>query len=249
MSVSAQTLAPQLAYLKLTFIHEQFEALAQQAAAQQSTPLEYLGKLIEGEVQRRQDRALQRRINAARFPVLKTLESFQWNWPKKLNRMQVQQLFQLHFLKTHGNIIFIGGVGLGKTHLASALAYQCCLNGHSVLFTTAIDAVNTLIAAQAAGRLKPALQKYLKPRLLCLDEIGYLPIDKTGADLLFQIVSHRYERGSMIITSNRAYKKWPDIFNNDVTLTSALLDRLLHHAETILIEGSSYRMKARIDNT
>lgn len=249
MSPTTDTLALQLLYLKLVFMQEQFETLARQAAEQQWTPLEYLGKLTEGEVQRRQDRALQRRIQAARFPVLKTLESFQWNWPKKLNRMQVRQLFELRFLDHHSNIIFVGGVGLGKTHLASALAYQCCLEGHSVLFTTAIDAVNTLIAAQATGRLKAALHKYLKPRVLLLDEVGYLPIDKAGADWLFQIVSHRYERGSMIITSNRAYKKWPEIFNNDATLTSALLDRLLHHAETILIEGSSYRMKERVDNT
>ena len=248
MSACVSTLAEQLAYLKLSFIHEQFDDLARQAAEQQWPPLEYLARLIEGEVQRRQDRALARRITAARFPVLKTLESFQWNWPKKLNRMQVQQLFQLRFLEQQGNVIFVGGVGLGKTHLASALAYQCCLQGYSVLFTTAIDAVNTLIAAQAAGRLKPTLQRYLKPQLLLLDEVGYLPIDKAGADLLFQIVSQRYERGSILITSNRAYKKWPEIFNNDATLTSALLDRLLHHAETIVIEGSSYRMKERVDN-
>lgn len=107
---------------------------------------------------------------------------------------------------------------------------------------------STMIAAQAAGRLKAALHKYLNPRVLLLDEVGYLPIDKAGADLLFQIVSHRYERGSIILTSNRAYKKWPEISNNDATLTSALPDRLLHHAETILIEGSSYRMKERTDN-
>jgi DNA replication protein DnaC len=116
-----------------------------------------------------------------------------------------------------------------------------------VLFTSAIDAVNTLIAAQAAGRLKPQLQHYLKPRVLVIDEMGYLPIDKTGADLLFQIISQRYERGSIILTSNRPYKKWAEIFNNDATLTSALLDRLLHHAETVVIEGSSYRMKERAE--
>ncbi len=138
-------------------------------------------------------------------------------------------------------------VGLGKTHLATALAYEACLKGHSVLFTTAVDAINSLLAAQSTGRLKTELNKYLKPKLLVLDEIGYLPIDKIGADLMFQIVSHRYEHGSMIITSNRPYKKWPEVFNNDTTLTSALLDRLLHHAETVLIEGSSYRMKERID--
>ncbi len=110
-----------------------------------------------------------------------------------------------------------------------------------------IDAVNNLISAQHAGVLKQELKKYLKPSLVVLDELGYLPIDKNGADLLFQIISQRYERGALAITSNRAYKNWPEIFNNDSTLTSAILDRLLHHAETVLIEGKSYRMKDQID--
>lgn len=145
-------------------------------------------------------------------------------------------------------MIFLGGVGLGKTHLATALGYHACLRGYSVLFCSAVDAINNLAAAQSAGRLKQELRKYHKPALVILDELGYLPIDKTGADLLFQIISHRYEQGSLIITTNRAFKDWPEIFNNDSTLTSALLDRLLHHTETVLIEGRSYRMKETIEN-
>ena len=117
----------------------------------------------------------------------------------------------------------------------------------SVLLATAVDAVNNLVAAQAAGRLKTEMKKYCKPALLIVDELGYLPIDKTGADMLFQIISSRYEQGSLIITTNRAYKDWPEIFNNDATLTSALLDRLLHHTETVVIEGKSYRMKDVIE--
>jgi DNA replication protein DnaC len=138
-------------------------------------------------------------------------------------------------------------VGLGKTHLASALGYAACLKGHSVLFASAIDVINTLSAAQASGFLKRELKKYIKPSVLILDELGYLPIDKVGADLLFQVISLRYEQGAMIITSNRAFKDWPEIFNNDATLTSAILDRLLHHAETVLIQGKSYRMKDKIE--
>jgi len=137
----------------------------------------------------------------------------------------------------------LGTVGLGKTHIATALGYTACLAGKSVLFATAVDTINTLAAAQAAGRLKAELKKYLAPSLLILDELGYLPIDKHGADLLFQVISQRYERGSTVITSNRVYKQLPEIFNNDSTLTSAILDRLLHHAETVVIEGKSYRMK------
>jgi DNA replication protein DnaC len=116
-----------------------------------------------------------------------------------------------------------------------------------VLFTSAIDVINTLSAAKTSGRLKQDLKKYTKPSLLILDELGYLPIDKAGADLLFQVISLRYEQGSILITSNRAYKEWPKIFNNDSTLTSAILDRLLHHAETVVIEGKSFRMKGKIE--
>jgi len=132
---------------------------------------------------------------------------------------------------------------VGKTHIASALAYQACLKNNTVLFTSAIDAINNLVAAQHAGLLKQELKKYLKPSVLLLDELGYLPIDKNGADLLFQIISERYERGSIIITTNRVFKDWPQIFNNDSTLTSALLDRLLHHTEAVVIESKSYRMR------
>jgi DNA replication protein DnaC len=116
-----------------------------------------------------------------------------------------------------------------------------------VLFASAIDVINTLAAAKNAGRLKAELKKYTKPALLVLDELGYLPIDKAGADLLFQVISLRYEQGAIVITSNRAFKEWPKIFNNDSTLTAAILDRLLHHAETIIIEGKSFRMQDQID--
>ena len=143
----------------------------------------------------------------------------------------------------------IGGVGLGNTHLSVALGHTACLHGHSMLFTTAVDIIQTLSAAAAvgAGALKRSMQRYLKPALLICDEVGYLPIDKLGADLLFQIISERYERGSLVVTTNRAFKRWPEIFNQDATLTSALLDRLLHHAEIVLIEGKSFRAKDHIE--
>ena len=133
------TLDEQLQTLQLVFIREHYAALAHQAAAEQWPPVDYLARLVEGELQRRQDRALPRRLKASRFPLLKTLEQFQWQWPKKITRLQVQQLFRLAFLDTHTNVIFLGGVGLGKTHLATALAYTACLAGHSVLFTSLPD--------------------------------------------------------------------------------------------------------------
>lgn len=237
----------QLNYLKLSSIRENYEPLAKQAAQNQWTHVQYLGELIQEQINQRHDRAIERRISQARFPQIKTLEQFKWSWPKKINQQQVQNLFRLKFIEDKSNAILLGGVGLGKTHLATALGYTACLKGYSVLFSTAVDAINTLIAAQSAGRLKQELSKYLKPSLMILDELGYLPIDKTGADLLFQIISHRYEHGSLIITTNRTFKNWPEIFNNDTTLTSALLDRLLHHTETVVIEGKSYRMKEIIE--
>lgn len=236
-----------LQFLGLSFMRDNFEALAGQAAGKNWSHVDYLAQLADGEAALRRERSIQRKIRLARFPVVKNLEQFRWSWPKKINRPAVQNLFRLKFIDEKANVIFLGGVGLGKTHLASALGYAACLRGKSVLFASAIDVINTLSIAQAANRLKSELKTYLSPSVLILDELGYLPIDKHGADLLFQIISLRYERGSLIITSNRAFKNWPEIFNNDATLTSAILDRLLHHAETILIEGGSYRMKDQIN--
>jgi DNA replication protein DnaC len=245
---TTKTLDELFIFLKLPYMRENYESLAKKAAQKQWTHVNYLAELATAEANLRQDRATKRRISAARFPQIKTLEQFKWSWPKKINQLQVKNLFRLKFVDEKSNVIFLGGVGLGKTHLATALGYHACLRGHSVLFCSAVDAINNLAAAQASGRLKLELRKYYKPALVILDELGYLPIDKTGADLLFQIISHRYEQGSLIITTNRAFKDWPEIFNNDSTLTSALLDRLLHHTETVVIQGKSYRMKETIES-
>ena len=237
-----------LNYLRLPHIAGNYKEIATTAADKRWSHIKYLATLVEQEAEGKQDRATKRRIKQARFPVLKTLDQFNWSWPEKINRLQVQNLFGLDFIKNKANVIFLGGVGLGKTHLTTALAYHACLNGTKVLFATAIDVINSLAAAQQGGRFQQEMKKYLNPGLLVLDELGYLPIDKHGADLLFQVISHRYEQGAMIISTNRAFKHWPEIFNNDAILTSAILDRLLHHAETVLIEGKSFRMKEVIDS-
>ena len=247
MNPSETRLLEQLTVLKLLAVQQHYADLASEAAQKQWTHVDYLARLIELEALRRQELCVQRRIAAARFPCVKTLDQFDWSWPKKINRTQIQNLFRLAFLPEKTNVIFVGGVGLGKSHLACALGYAACQAGHSVLFTTAVDIINTLTAAQAAARLKPELKRFLAPTILCIHEVGYLPIDKTGADLLFQVISQRYERGSIVLTTNQAYKHWAKIFNNDATLTSAVLDRLLHHAETVIIEGKSYRMKDQIE--
>lgn len=236
-----------LDYLRLKYVTENYEPLAKQAAEKRWPHADYLQRLLEGEYHRRQERALERRVHAARFPVLKTLDRFRWDWPTKINEMQVKNLFRLGFVEKKTNVILVGVCGLGKTHLAIALGYEACQRGYSVLFTTAVDALNNLVAAHAAHRLKAELKKYLSPQILHLDELGYLPLDKMGSDLLFQVISQRYERGSIVITTNKPFKRWPEIFNNDAGITSAILDRVLHGAETVVIEGKSFRMKDQID--
>ena len=237
----------QLGYLKLPFMREHVEELARQAATDGWSHAEFLARLADGEAAQRQDRARARRIRQARFGVLKTLDQFDFTWPAKINRLAVRNLFRLKFIQDKANVLLVGGVGLGKSHLAIALGYAACEAGFRVRFSTAIDVINTLSAAHNTGRFETELKKYIRPDLLVMDELGYLPIDKHGADLLFQIISHRYERGSIVLTTNKAFKHWPSIFNNDSTLTSAILDRILHHAETFVIEGKSYRMKDRIE--
>jgi DNA replication protein DnaC len=248
MKTNPTALLSHLDTLRLPFLKEHCQPLAATAAKNSITHLDYLTQLVEGEAALRADRTVARRLQAARFPVLKTLDSFRWDWPKKINRLEIQDLFRLQFVQDKANVIFLGLVGLGKTHLATALGYAACQQGLSVLFANAIDVVNTLSAAQIKGTLKSELRKYTAPSLLILDEVGYLPSDQRGSDLLFQVISARYERGSIVLTTNKAFKQWPSIFNGDSTITAAVLDRLLHHGQLIVLEGSSYRMKDRPEN-
>jgi DNA replication protein DnaC len=236
-----------MSVLRLPFMLENHQTLAQAAVDKHWSHLEYLTELINGEAQARDDRRVARCITQARFPVLKTLDQFDWNWPTKINRLLIQNLFHLDFVKQNANVVFVSGTGLGKSHLMTALGHAACQKGHSVLFSGAIEIINTLTEAHASGSIKRALNHYIKPEVLCIDELGYLPIDKFGADCLFQILSHRYERGATLITTNRVYKQWATIFNNDAVLTSALLDRLLHHVETVRIEGKSYRSQGQVE--
>lgn len=232
--------------LRLGYMEEHAVSAAQEAARNGTGHLQFLEELIAAEAALLHDRSVARRIAAARFPVIKTMAGWNWSWPKKINRMQVEHLLRLDFLSSHANVLLLGGTGLGKTHLACALGHAACLQKHPVLFASTIDVVNRLSAAQSRDQLAREIKRYEAPRVLILDELGYLPLDKRGAELLFQVISKRYECGSTIITTNIAFKEWPRIFAGDATMTSALLDRLLHHAETVLIDGESYRSpKAR----
>jgi len=243
MNPKHDRLQQDLAYLNLSHIAQHYDQSAQEAAREHLGHVEYLARLVAGETASRYERSVVRKIRRACLPVIKTLDQFSWTWPAKINRAQIQELFRLRFIEQKANVVFIGGVGLGKTHLAVALAHAACMSNAAVRFASAVDIVNTLSAAQGAYMLSKALKQYLLPKLLVIDELGYLPMDKRGADLLFQVISARYERGSIVVTTNTAYKQWPRIFNNDATITSAVLDRLLHHCETVTIQGKSYRMK------
>lgn len=236
-----------LTTLNLSWIRANLDAELADAARKQRTHQEFLERLFAGESEQRRARAIERRFKEARIPARKTLESFDWGWPKKINRDQIKHLFSLRFLEEKANVVLIGGTGLGKTHLALALANEICQHNRAVRFATAAEIINTLSGAMTAGQLGSTLKRYTTPEVLVVDELGYLPIDRTGADLLFQVFTARYEQGSTIITTNRAFNQWSKTFAGDAVLTSAVLDRILHHCEPVIIEGRSYRMKGRLE--
>lgn len=233
--------------LRLTWMLENHETELADAARTSRTAHEMLLRLTRGELDARHARAISRRIVEARLKGVRTLDAFDFSWPAKINREQIRHLFTLSFMKENANVVLVGGVGLGKTHIASALAREACMRRHHVLFTSAIDIVNSLVDARAHNNVPAAIKRYTRPRLLVVDELGYLPLDKVGAEMLFQVFCARYEAASTVITTNRVYRDWAKTFANDATITSAVLDRITHHCETIVIEGRSYRMKDRIE--
>ena len=234
-----------LAELRLDQIAELYPEVMNEAARKNCSPLDVLVTLVAAEVTARRERALQRRIAAARLPKRKTLEEFDMAFPKRIPKQKVLRLFDCEFVAQHQSAVIIGPTGIGKTHLLTALGYTACERGVSVRFTRVVDMLNGLTAAQINGTLAKALKVYTTPSLLLLDELGYLPIDKRGADLMFQVVAARYETGSIVITTNRAFRDWGKIFDVDNTLASAMIDRLMHHGEAIVIQGDSYRLKDR----
>ena len=232
-----------LADLKLPEIATHYREVLDEAARKGSSPLEVLTTLIGMEQTARQQRALQRRLHQARLPKHKTLADYDFNFPKRVPKTAIVRLFDCDFIGRHGCAVLIGPTGTGKTHLLTALGYTACERGHSVCYTRVVDMLNHLTTAQINGRLAKALKTYVRPQVLLLDELGYLPIDKRGADLLFQVVAARYETGSIVLTTNRAFRDWGTLFDVDNTLATALIDRLMHHGEALVIKGDSYRMK------
>ena len=232
-----------LAALKLSRIAEIYREVLDEAARKNSSALEVLSTLIGEEATFRSERALQRRIRLARLPKPKTLAEYDFTFPKRIAKQKLLRLFDCQFIDSYRCGVFIGPTGTGKTHLLTALGYTACEKGITVRYSRVVDMINILTTAQINGTLEKALKAYVKPSLLLLDELGYLPIDKRGADLLFQVVASRYESGSIVLTTNRAFKDWGQIFDVDNTLATAMIDRLMHHGEALVIRGDSYRMK------
>jgi len=233
--------------LRLSRIAEIYREVIDQAAQEGWSLLQVLAHLVGSEAAQRAERALESRIKRARLPKLKTLEEYDFDFPKRIAKQKIFRVFDCDFIEKHGNVVLVGNQGTGKTHLLTALGYVACQKGISARFTRVIDMINDLTQAQLAGTLGKALKAYTLPSLLLLDELGYLPVDKRGADLLFQVVAARYEAGSVVMTTNRAFKDWGTILDVDNTLATALIDRLMHHGEAIVIQGGSYRMKDRHD--
>ena len=232
-----------LADLKLLEIAKSYREVLDEAARKGSSMLEVLTTLLGLEQTARQQRALQRRLGQARLPKQKTLAEYDFNFPKRIPKAAILRLFDCDFIERHGCAVMIGPTGTGKSHLLTALGYTACERGHSLRYTRVVDMLNHLTTAQINGLLGKALKTYTRPTLLLLDELGYLPIDKRGADLLFQVVAARYESGSIVLTTNRPFREWGALFDVDNTLATALIDRLMHHGEAIVIQGASYRMK------
>ena len=230
--------------LKAPSLGEAAERLAERARAENWTHEEYLAACLQRENAARSSSGAEIRIKAARFPARKSLEDFDFDHQHAVKRETLAHLGTLDFIAAKENAVFLGPPGTGKTHLAIGLGIRACQAGHRVAFATAADWIVRLTAAHQAGTLAAELAKLARYPLLVVDEVGYLPFDPDAANLFFQLVSSRYERASLIITSNMPFGRWGEVFNDDV-VAAAMIDRLIHHAEVISLKGDSYRLKDR----
>ena len=235
-------LAADLKELRLPSVAAHWARLAEEASRKRQSHPEYLADLMHAEISDRRERRIARLIRAAHFPVLKTLDGFDFGAQSSLDREAVLELADASFLAEHKNVVLMGEVGTGKTPLAIALGLAACQREHRVRFTTAAELSNMLVEAKGQGKLSRRLEQLARHELFVLDELGYVPFDKLGAELLFSFVSRVYERRSLIVTTNLPFARWSEVFL-DATAAAAVIDRVVHHATILKTEGESYRLK------
>lgn len=245
---SARDVTGELAFLtralKAPTLRDAVERLAERARAESWTHEEFLAACLQREVAAREAHGGEGRIRAARFPARKSLEDFDFEHARGLPRDQIAHLGTLDFVTARENVVFLGPPGTGKTHLATGIAVRACQAGHRVMFATASEWVDRLATAHHDGRLQDELRRLGRYPLLVIDEVGYIPFEPEAANLFFQLVSARYERASLIVTSNKPFGRWGEVFGDD-TVAAAMIDRLVHHADVIALKGDSYRLKNR----
>jgi DNA replication protein DnaC len=235
-------LVADLKTLCLTSLAKEWVRFVQTARTKRQPHQDFLADAAAFEVTQRRERRIQRRLQEARFPVLKTLDGFDFQAPHGLDRDEVLELFTCDFIDQAANVVLIGGVGTGKTHLAIALGMACVQKDRRVRFTTAAELCNVLVEAKRDGRLSRKLDQMARYDVVVLDELGYVPFDREGSDLLFNFVTKVYERRSLIVTTNLPFAKWSQVFG-DATAAAAVIDRIVHHATVLQTKGSSYRLK------
>jgi len=247
-ATSGRNLAAELAYLTRTLkapsLAAAVDRLAERARAESWTHEEFLAACLQREVAARESHGGEARIRTARFPARKALEDFDYDHQRSLKRDTIAHLGTLDFVAGKENVVFLGPPGTGKTHLSIGLGIRACQAGHRVAFATAAEWVARLAVAHQAGRLQDEITKLGRIPLLIVDEVGYIPFEAESANLFFQLVSARYERASLIVTSNKPFGRWGEVFGDDV-VAAAMIDRLIHHAEVISLKGDSYRLKDR----
>lgn len=230
--------------LRLQRVDAELTTLLEQAAKKDVSYADFLDEVLTLELHAKQDKHRAMRVTMARFPFQKSLETFDWKFQSSIEPKIIKELATGRFIGDSENVLLLGPPGVGKTHLAVALGMSACALGLRTMFTTAAGLITTLGKALYENRLEERLKVLTQPKLLIIDEIGYIPIDRQGANLFFQLVSRRYERGSILLTSNQSLGAWGEVFG-DTVIASAILDRLLHHATTINIKGESYRLKEK----